>query len=256
MLSSLANIKVMRRFAAGIAAGILACAGGWSAAAEELPGDGQATGVEVVSAAVNAFNSARSADILATQINNTNTVIETGGVHRTALENSVLGTIGISVINQDTGNFANQANVVVITLGATPGSVIDELSAALYSQVTGNTTNITGGARSNRIYGSFGNSAGAFLINQSSGNFNNQINAFSLSLGVSGDANLISLSDATLAAVAGANGGTLEGAGPRSDYISESFNGFRGVGMVNQTSGDGNIVTSSVALSAHAATLR
>jgi len=130
------------------------------------------------------------------------------------------------------------------------------MSSALYSQVTGNTAIITGGERSNRIYGSFGGSAGVFAINQSAGNFNNQVNAFALSLGVAGDANLIALADTSLAAVAGANGMELKNTGSRTDSVSNSFDGFSGIGMVNQSSGDGNIVGSSVSLSLQVTTLR
>jgi hypothetical protein len=252
MLSGPAYRKVRRCFAAGLAAGVLALSGGWASASS----DGQATGIEAAAATVASFDSARSASILASQVNTGNTVIETNGVHRTSLESSVLGGAGIFVINQDTGNFANQANIVVISLGATSGSAIDEMSTALFSRITGNTAIITGGARSNRIVGSFGNTFGVFAINQNSGNFNNQLNAFSLTFGVAGDANLIALSDTTLAAVAGANGGQEQGAGPRSDYISDSFDGFRGVGMVTQTSGDGNVVGSSISLSLQVTTLR
>jgi len=202
------------------------------------------------------FDSVQQASVLAVQTSHGNTVIDIDNHRQTRIENSLHGSVGIHMFNVDAGNLNNQANIRVITIGVSPGSVLVDIEILAATQLTYNTIEVVGGSRSNTLYNALVNVAGVFAVNQSVGNLNNQFNVFTLSIGAQGDAQLVALNDIWLAKVRGENGITLDGVGPRTDYIGGgSFSGFSGVGQVNQSAGDGNTIINSIGISAQVVNL-
>jgi hypothetical protein len=138
----------------------------------------------------------------------------------------------------------------VITL--TPDSKENILSLIGLSGIdisSGNTIKYSGTIfRQSLIENSFGNSKGVFLVNQSPGSLNQQSNALIISLGVG---SALMLSDFELAASLSENsiqyepGTVLES----KDAINNSFSGISGIVIINQSSGDLNIIRNAVGIS-------
>jgi hypothetical protein len=109
--------------------------------------------------------------------------------------------------------------------------------------------------RESVIEGSFENSKGLFMVNQSPGNLNQQSNIFALSLGLG---SALKLSDFDLATRSGENSIQY---GPDTvvetkDIINNSFSGVTGVVLINQSSGDLNIIRNNVGISFSKETIR
>jgi hypothetical protein len=168
----------------------------------------------------------------------------------TSIINSFKENTGLFNLNQSSGNINNQSNLTVITL--TPDSKENILSLIGLSGIDislGNTIKYSGTIfRQSLIENSFENSRGVFLINQSPGSLNQQSNALIISLGVG---SALMLSDFELAASLSENsiqyepGTVLES----KDAINNSFSGISGIVIINQSSGDLNIIRNAVGIS-------
>jgi hypothetical protein len=153
---------------------------------------------------------------------------------------------GILSINQASGNINNQANVRVLAFTDGEG-VLYDLSLATSARSIKNTVISYGGEYENRISNSFGGAVGIVGVNQSAGSLNQQVNVVVLGIGVALGPEVVALGDADLGGTIADN--SVSSGGNRSDIITDSFTGFRGIAQVNQSSGDLNIVTNSVGFS-------
>jgi hypothetical protein len=153
---------------------------------------------------------------------------------------------GILSINQASGNLNNQANVRVLAFTDGEG-VLYDLSLATSARSIKNTVISYGGEYENRISNSFGGAVGIVGVNQSAGSLNQQVNVVVLGIGVALGPEVVALGDADLGGTIADN--SVSSGGNRSDIITDSFTGFRGIAQVNQSSGDLNIVTNSVGFS-------
>jgi len=168
----------------------------------------------------------------------------------TSIINSYKENKGLFNLNQSSGNLNNQLNLTVITL--TPDSKENILSNIGQSGIdisSGNTIKYSGTiSRQSLIENSFENSKGVFLVNQSPGSLNQQSNTLIISLGVG---SALMLSDFELATSSAGNsiqyepGTVLES----KDAINNSFSGISGVVLINQSSGDLNIIRNNVGIS-------
>lgn len=195
-------------------------------------------------------NTLQSAFALLDSVVAGNVIGDIGGAHRSVIEGSFNGFSGISLFNQHAGSASNQGNVLAIALGAqTSGFGLQEAMAAGGSVLANNSLTVQGGERHNTITDSFNNSAGILLVNQASGNLNIERNALAIALGFGATQGAVLESDATLATHRSNNTLVTDNATNMSNSISNAFDGFRGIAVVNQVAGDMNVLSSSVAIS-------
>ncbi len=114
------------------------------------------------------------------QINKHNTVIEFGRLNLTdpdyesILDHSVRDNLGITQVNQNSGNMNNQDNNVSVALGLANSAVV-ALSEADLGQVNKhNFVDSTNTVKVDTILWSVNNNTGITSVNQTSGNMNNQ----------------------------------------------------------------------------------
>lgn len=168
----------------------------------------------------------------------------------TSIINSYKENTGLFNLNQSSGNINNQSNLTVIII--TPdskGNILSSIGLTGIDISLGNTIKYSGTiSRQSLIENSFENSKGLFLINQSPGSLNQQSNALIISLGVG---SALMLSDFELATSSAGNsiqyepGTVLES----KDTINNSFSAMSGIVIINQSSGDLNIIRNNVGIS-------
>lgn len=185
---------------------------------------------------------------VANQVIRDNVVVDIGGVRRTLIESSGADTRGIVQINQDVGAASNQANMLLLTLGAGAGNTFQDSNTYAARAVTGNTLTVEGGQRINLIQNSFNNAQGYVQINQNSGNLNAQLNIGNVSLAAGLGNGFAMLNDTSLAGVVVNNTYNTTDTTTKADVINGGFDGFRGVAQITQASGDGNAIGNSVAI--------
>jgi hypothetical protein len=198
---------------------------------------------------VEAISSAISGDALVNQTLIGNRLEERDVVSTSIMHGSFVDGRGILSVNQASGNINNQANVRVLAIALGEGVLYDlyDLSLATSMRSIGNTVISVGGEYENRISHSFGGAAGIVGVNQSAGSLNQQVNVLVLGLGVALGPDVVALGDQDLGGTIAEN--SVSSGGHRSDYITDSFTGFRGIAQVNQSSGDLNIVGNSLGFS-------
>jgi hypothetical protein len=175
-------------------------------------------------------------------------------IYRKALiEGSVLRNQGIGQLNQDTGNFANQGNVV--SAGLDFGKDAFANAEAYAEQLTTrNTVSHLEGSVAPRsdppidaaVTGSFNTNIGLYMGNQNSGNVNSQHNVLALAVA---DSAVWALSDAGLNQVNSGNT-AFETNSVKRDSISTSVNGNVGIVMLNQSVGNMNNQSTVVSIAA------
>lgn len=174
-------------------------------------------------------------------------------VRKALTENSVLRNAGIGQLNQDTGNFANQGNV--ISAGLDFGKDAFANAEAYAEQITsGNSVFHSEGTVAPRdnppidavVTNSFNTNQGVFMGNQNSGNVNSQHNVLALAVA---DSAVWALSDAGLNQVNSGNV-AFETNSVKRDLITNSVNGNTGIVMVNQTVGNMNNQATVVSVAA------
>ncbi len=116
------------------------------------------------------------------QINKHNTVIELGKLalnpedpdYEAIIDHSVRDNLGITQVNQNSGNMNNQDNNLSVALGLDNGAVV-ALSEADLGQVNKhNSVNSKNTIKRNTLLWSVRNNTGITSVNQSTGNMNNQ----------------------------------------------------------------------------------
>jgi hypothetical protein len=168
-------------------------------------------------------------------------------------ENSVLRNAGIGQLNQDTGNFANQGNVV--SAGLDFGKDAFANAEAYAEQITANNNafHLEGTVAPRNappidatLTNAFNQNQGVFMGNQNAGNINSQHNVLALAVA---DSAIWALSDAGLNQVNAGNV-ALEGNTVKRDQIVNSVNNNTGVVMINQSVGNMNNQATVVSVAA------
>jgi hypothetical protein len=195
---------------------------------------------------VEAISSAVSGAALVNQTLIGNYFEERDVISTSIMQGTFVDGRGILSINQASGNINNQANVRVLAFTDGEG-VLYDLSLATSARSIKNTVISYGGEYENRISNRFGGAVGIVGVNQSAGSLNQQVNVVVLGIGVALGPEVVALGDADLGGTIADN--SVSSGGNRSDIITDSFTGFRGIAQVNQSSGDLNIVTNSVGFS-------
>jgi hypothetical protein len=111
---------------------------------------------------------------------------------RTAvISDSVNGNIGITQVNQNAGNWVNQANAASVALGDSGGAILALADAFLGQVNSGNFVDAFITTKQNDILNSVNGNSGVTMVNQASGNNINQGTAISYAgiaaLGLSGN---------------------------------------------------------------------
>jgi len=184
------------------------------------------------------------------------------GIFRHALiDASVNGNTGVVGVNQDVGNFANQSNIVSVALTSSTSSVTD--SEASVDQKNLNSVSkelehspmfvdgvltFLGPAPNQQaeINNSVNGNNGVVGVNQNAGNINNQTNALALAVG---PGSTTALSEADLGQL---NKGdhVFDVNVQRIDEILGSVTGNNGITTVNQSVGNFNNQSTTIAFSA------
>ena len=195
---------------------------------------------------VEAISSAVSADALVNQTLIGNRLVERDVISTSIMQDTFRDGRGILSINQASGNINNQANVRVLAFTDGEGLVYD-LSLATSARSIKNSVIVYGGEREDRISNSFGGAVGIVGVNQSVGSLNQQVNVVVLGIGVALGPGVVALGDADLGGTIADN--SVSSGGNRSDIITDSFTGFRGIAQVNQSSGDLNVLGNTLGFS-------
>ena len=236
--------RALKPALAGLAAAALLLGGGAPAAADGMAGTETVDTVTWVE-----FDGAVSASVVLVQTSIGNVVVERNVVRTNTIIDSFNGNRGIVQFNFDSGILANQANILVVAVGKSEGSILLDLSAVVATKTVGNSISVTGGSRENRIENSFNGNSGVVQVNMNAGILNHQRNVVVIGNGVAVGPDLMALGDKTLAAVMADNDVDIDPNASRSDIVTNSFNGFKGIAAVTMTSGDGNAVTNMVGVS-------
>ena len=177
------------------------------------------------------------------------------GVQRDAtIDASINSNAGIVGVNQDVGDFANQANIVAFAfVNNTTGLTSVANSQAHVSQHNEDSVttdveefDITANRRAASITGSIIGNTGIVGVNQNAGNMNNQINAVALAVGVNA---AVALSEADLGQL-NSSVEVNETNTTRAEDITGSVVGNTGITQVNQSNGNLNNQASVVSVSA------
>ncbi len=156
--------------------------------------------------------------------------------YNSSLWNSVIGHAGVLGLNQDTGNMANQANLVsASTTGVQGNNGTFANSQAEATMNTGASDNTLKDVSTRSLMsGSINRNNGIIGVNQNSGNMMSQLTAVALAIG---DESRIALSEAALGQTTSASKLKLEGTSS-SASIPGSINYNTGIIGVNQSSGN------------------
>ena len=195
---------------------------------------------------VEAISSALGADALVNQTLIGNRLEERDVISTSIMQGTFRDGRGILSINQASGNINNQANVRVLAFADGEG-LFQDISLAVSARSIKNTVISYVGDYEDRISNSFGGAVGIVGVNQSAGSLNQQVNVVVLGIGVALGPDVVTLGDAALGETIADN--NVSSGGNRSDIITDSFTGFRGIAQVNQSSGDLNILGNSVGFS-------
>jgi hypothetical protein len=187
-------------------------------------------------------------DVTQSQVGNV--VNETNVTPSAMIVGSMNGNAGITQVNQHVHNTGNQANVVALGLTGGGGAALFE-DVSYVSVQTENAVTTSGGVRTALITDSLNGYAGTAQVNQSAGNFNNQANILAMAVGLSQVDQAFMLADDTLATVSANNTVLEDPDNPTSGatVIEGAFEGFQGIGLVTQVTGDSNTVTNLVGVS-------
>lgn len=212
------------------------------------------TGIEGVEAIASATPGVVAGAAAVTQTLDGNRLTEGFFIRRSSvIQNSFRDNQGIVMLNQESGNLNNQANVRVLAL-VEAGAPVQDLGLVGAARRTDNTVIISGGERKDQITNSFGGAGGIVGANQSAGNLNQQANVLVLGIGVGPE--VLALGEATLGEVS-ANNTLKQGlVGSRAEIITEAFGSFRGIAQVSQSSGDLNVIRNFLGVSVTVVDLR
>lgn len=211
----------------------------WGDEDNALQGDGP--NLDDSAAVVAELGGHYSAEATLTQVIEGNTLIQAGVTEANSIVNAFSNGSGIIMVNQDSGNFNNQANITAIAIGGSAEGTLGQLSAARSVTYSDNQISVTDAKLENKIENSFNNTAGITSVNQSAGAMNSQANVVVVGIGLEGGGDLIALSDSMLAVESSNNEVEVEGTFEAKNSVTNSFNGYSGVAQVNQVAGYGNV---------------
>jgi hypothetical protein len=176
-----------------------------------------------------------------------NRVVEDGIHSLTQIQDSFNDNTGIFGINQDAGNFSNQANVVAFVVGS--GEPLARvLPVSIDVEKRDNVVISSNSTHEERIDTSFNGTTGITGVNQSAGSGNNQINAVAIGVGVMLGTDVTVLNDTDLQAVT-SDEESSGGPEPVHPTIVDSFQGYRGIAQVSQANGNLNEVRNVLSVS-------
>ncbi|MBS0409089.1 MAG: hypothetical protein JSR86_04170 [Proteobacteria bacterium] len=158
------------------------------------------------------------------------------------------GSQGLIGVNQNTGDFNNQANIASIAFtGEGNSAALAKVIAD--AEQSDNTAFDSQVVQTNGIKDAFNQFSGIAQLNQTTGQANNQINIVAIAF-APGATFSPALTDVELSGVTSpVNGRTQSSASPDStNTIEGSFNNFQGLAQVQQIAGDGNVVVNVVAI--------
>ena len=182
------------------------------------------------------LDGAAEAQAIASVTNLVNEYNLTDARYNSSLLRSVLGHQGVLGLNQDTGNMANQANLLSASTTGVEGN--RGTFANAQAEATMNTgagdNKITNVIASSTMTDSVNRNNGIIGVNQSSGNMMSQLTAVAMAIGAE---SRIALSEAALGQTTSASTLTLDGT-HSSASIPGSINGNVGIIGVNQSSGN------------------
>ncbi len=257
------KIGTRSRKISAAAVALLSLSVAWTAAADEdeapeavltlSPGGATLEGAESI---VLSYGGAYSADAIVIQGNvyNFANLEDISNIGR--IDRSFNGIEGIAQVNQSTGSFENQANVISMAVGGTADEVYGDLSAAVGVIYKDNTVKVRDAFLGSYINDSFNNMSGVAQVNQSSGGLNNQHNVLVVGVNLEGATEFIALSDDALAVHTGGNEIDVEGDFEVDGGIKNSFNNFSGIAQANQVAGFGNTTAQTMAVSVNTIDIR
>lgn len=153
-----------------------------------------------------------------------------------SIEASINNNASVVGVNQSPGNMNNQANLAAMAVVAGDAQLIEAngfaVQASLFNELYSDQS-----VNSSSMDGSVNTNTGIVGVNQSSGNMNNQFNSAAMAAGLETRDTVGALGEATLKQVSTDNLLTHV-AVLRTDTISGSIIGNKGVVSVNQASGD------------------
>jgi hypothetical protein len=158
------------------------------------------------------------------------------------------GSQGLIGVNQNTGDFNNQANITTIAVsGALNSAALAKVIADL--EQSDNVAFDSQVVQTNSIKDSFNNYNGVAQLNQTTGQANSQLNIVAIAF-APGASFSPALTDVELSGVTSPiTGRSQSSASPDStNTIEGSFNNFQGLAQVQQIAGDGNVVVNVVAI--------
>jgi hypothetical protein len=180
------------------------------------------------------------------------------------IDASILRNIGITGVNQDSGNANNQANAIAIAVTDTEAVANSQADAEQVNQ--GNSVNARGTLgdpplstppqKQDLLNASVLGNVGVTGVNQSVGNMNNQANAVAIAAGlwtvdaagVQSGGVIVALAEADLGQL-NANNSVTEHSTVKLDWINGSINNNHGVTSVNQSAGNMNNQANIVSIS-------
>ena len=216
------------------------------------------SGISQVEAVTSVYTGSSSAAMV-TQEAGGNRIEEQNVRALAMIQDSGRNNVGIVSINQNSGNLNNQANVRVLNVleaAQGVGPAIQEMQIWGSTKRTDNTVISDGGERETRIANSFGGTVGIVGVNQSAGSLNQQANVLVLNIGLALDASMAALADSALGEVNSGNSHTQGAVGSRADVLMDSFQNFRGIAQVAQSSGDVNAVGNYLGISTQVMNIR
>jgi len=192
--------------------------------------------------------SAATAIVVVKQVLVGNEVVQDGIQGLALLQGSFNDGRGLFGVNQDAGNFNNQANAVAFVFG--DGETFSQLLAlSIEIEHHDNVVISNNSTQEVHIEGSFNGTKGIVGVNQTAGSGNSQINAMAVGVGVMLGEDAIVLHDTDLEGVLGDDDGP--GNDPPSEIPTsvDSFQGFEGIAQVSQANGNLNRVQNALTVS-------
>jgi hypothetical protein len=158
------------------------------------------------------------------------------------------GSQGLIGVNQNTGDFNNQANIASIAFtGVGNSAALAKVIAD--AEQSDNTAFDSQVVQTNGIKDAFNNFSGVAQLNQTTGQANTQLNIVAIAF-APGATFSPALTDVELRGVTSPiTGRSQSSASPDStNTIEGSFNHFQGLAQIQQIAGDGNVVVNVVAI--------
>jgi hypothetical protein len=186
------------------------------------------------------------AEVVKKQINEDNAFRFENVDYRDLIQNSFNEFKGIGQVNQAAGSMNNQGNVVsaAVTNKEAAWANAEVIDYQLNDHLVFDPSDGKGDPFTDRIENSFNKFTGVGQANQAAGFANNQNNIVAIAFSTNGA--LVAESDVNLDQI-NVNNAVTDINVVRTNTVTNSFNGFTGIGQVNQSSGNFNNQSNIVA---------